>query len=111
MPEIVRVEVPDRPPSVTQNGKLLAVTAEDVVTVPLLPALVEVEYLLPLVSNRLAIVALVDDTLVEETLLAVTNPVELILNLVDEFTWKFTKSPLKVEVGLIPKYVPEALPP
>ena len=32
-------------------------------------------------------------------------------NMVELPTWKFMKSPLKVEVGLIPMKVPEALPP
>jgi hypothetical protein len=112
VPLIVSVDVPLSPPSVvTQNGKLFVVIADEVDTLPL-PPLVEVEYLLPLISKRVAIVALgvrnsVDDTSPK----AITFPELDIENLVELFTWKFTKSPLKVLVGLAPNKVPLALPP
>jgi hypothetical protein len=112
VPLIVSVDVPLSPPSVvTQNGKLFVVIADEVDTLPL-PPLVEVEYLLPLISKRVAIVALgvrnsVDDTSPK----AITFPELDIENLVELFTWKFTKSPLYPAPGLAPKNVPDALPP
>lgn len=47
--------------------------------------------------------------MVEEAVPAiVTVPVEEIANLVELFTWKFAKSPMKEEVTLMPMKVPEA---
>ena len=46
-PDVEMVDVPDNPPpAVTQNGKLLVVMTDEVVTVPF-PVPVEVLYLLP----------------------------------------------------------------
>ncbi len=86
---------------------------------------VEVEYLFPLASSRIAIVAFVPVALVkvifvEETVVAktlvelklpasVSVPVAEILNWVEELTWKSMKLPTKVELGFEPIYVPVVL--
>jgi hypothetical protein len=62
--------------------------------------------------NMFDVVAIVSNAFAAGVPVAMLKlPDELINNLVLEFTWKFTKSPLNPVEGLAPKKVPEALPP